>query len=441
MLSAQSRPYIDASVPVLRAHGEAITRRFYANLFLAHPALKNMFNMANQASGVQQQSLAAAVFAYAANIDNADALAPVIARIVHKHVSLGVRAEHYPIVGEFLLGAIQEVLGEAATPALIDAWAEAYGLLADHLIETERELYASAGIAAGAMFAMRVHEAEDVGGDVRSFLLVNADGSPVPSFKPGQYVSVAIDFDDGHRQLRQYSLSAAPDVTYLRISVKRERAGDAGPAGEVSAYLHDRVQVGSELQVSAPFGEFTPDVASERPIVLLSSGIGITPMVSVLNQIVRQHPERRVLFAHANGGHHFAHRRDLEAAAVAMPNLQAVVFVRSAEARRTAPGDTAHKSHKSHVSNVSHISHVTPNDADADVVPPVATRQGGIEYQAGALTVAALPDWPLLQSSIYLCGSRVFLRELWADMIDAGVDQKQMHREVFGPELLEGLLK
>ena len=78
MISAASRPYIDASVPVLREHGLTITRSFYASMFAAHPELTNLFNMGNQASGVQQQSLASAVFAYAANIDNAAALGPVV---------------------------------------------------------------------------------------------------------------------------------------------------------------------------------------------------------------------------------------------------------------------------------------------------------------------------------------------------------------------------
>jgi len=427
MLSARSRPYIDASVPVLRVHGEAITRTFYANLFLAHPALKNIFNMANQASGVQQQSLAAAVFAYAANIDNADALAPVIARIVHKHVSLGVRADHYPIVGKFLLGAIQQVLGEAATPALIEAWAEAYGLLADHLIETERQLYANAGIVAGALFAMTVREIEEVTDNVRSFVLVNADGSPVPDFKPGQYVSVAIDFDDGHRQLRQYSLSDAPGIGHLRISVKREQGCDGGPAGEVSAFLHERIRVGSVLQVSAPFGEFVLDVDSDAPIVLLSAGIGITPMISMLNDIARRQPERRVLFAHANGELQFAHRRDLLAAVVAMPNLKAAVFIRPMEASSAAAEDR------------SHATAGTFKAVKADSSGCFATNRGSIAYQAAPLRVAALPDWPLQQSSFFLCGSRIFLRELWSNLIDAGVAQKRMHREVFGPELLEAL--
>ncbi|HEY9276924.1 MAG TPA: flavohemoprotein, partial [Methylotenera sp.] len=74
MLSRSAKPYIDASVPVLRQHGLAITTLFYKNMFDAHPELMNLFNMGNQANGSQQQSLAAAVFAYAANIDNTDAL-------------------------------------------------------------------------------------------------------------------------------------------------------------------------------------------------------------------------------------------------------------------------------------------------------------------------------------------------------------------------------
>src|SRR5690349_14098791 len=122
MISAASRPYIDASVPVLREHGLAITSLFYKNMLGEHPELTRLFNMGNQASGVQQQSLASAVFAYAANIGNAGALGRVVKRIVHKHVSIGIRAEHYPIVGRHLLTAIAQTLGDAATPPLLDAW-------------------------------------------------------------------------------------------------------------------------------------------------------------------------------------------------------------------------------------------------------------------------------------------------------------------------------
>lgn len=146
MISAASRPYIDASVPVLREHGLAITSLFYKNMLGEHPELTRLFNMGNQARGAQQQSLASAVFAYAANIGTPEALGPVVKRIVHKHVSVGIRAEHYPIVGRHLLASISATLGEAATPPLLDAWAEAYNALAKLLIAAEAEMYSTAGI-------------------------------------------------------------------------------------------------------------------------------------------------------------------------------------------------------------------------------------------------------------------------------------------------------
>src|SRR5690606_5966416 len=111
MLSEKSRPYIDASVPVLKEHGLTITKRFYQTMFDEHPTLTNLFNMGNQANGSQQQSLASAVFAYAANHRNSDALAPVLNRIAHKHASVGLTSAHYPIVGKHLLAAISSTLG------------------------------------------------------------------------------------------------------------------------------------------------------------------------------------------------------------------------------------------------------------------------------------------------------------------------------------------
>src|SRR5215470_3454930 len=116
MLTEAQTAIIQATIPALQLHGEAITRIFYKNLFDAHPELYNTFNPANQHNGGQQRSLAAAVLAYAQHIQNPAVLGHMLNRIENKHVSLEVHAEHYPIVGKFLLGAISQTLGDAATP-------------------------------------------------------------------------------------------------------------------------------------------------------------------------------------------------------------------------------------------------------------------------------------------------------------------------------------
>jgi nitric oxide dioxygenase len=396
MISAASRPYIDASVPVLRAHGVAITTTFYRNIFAELPALTNLFNMGNQANGAQQQSLASAVFAYAANIGNPDALGPVVNRIVHKHVSVGIRAEHYPIVGRHLLGAIAETLGEAATPALLAAWGEAYQSLANVFINAENTLYAAAGIEPGQTRAMRVTEVRRESVDVVSLRLAAVDGAPLPAFKAGQYLSVSLAFPDGHRQIRQYSLSDAPRADSLRISVKREAGGPA-PAGEVSNWIHDHVGVGSVLAVSPPCGDFLPDTESDEPVVLLSAGVGITPMIAALNRIVQRNPARHVLFAHAaRDAAHQAHLADIAAAQKAMPHLQVVLF------------------------------HEQADSGTAGVV-------------AGRMAVARLPAWPRSETNVFLCGPLPFMQAQWRDLVGAGVPVTRLHREVFGPELLDHL--
>jgi nitric oxide dioxygenase len=399
MISDASRPYIDASVPVLREHGLAITKLFYANMFKAHPELTRLFNMGNQANGAQQQSLAAAVFAYAANIGTPEALGPVVKRIVHKHVSVGIRAEHYPIVGHHLLGAIAETLGDAATQPLLDAWKEAYGSLANLLIAAEAEMYSTAGIEPGETHPMRVTEVVRESENVISIRFVPHDGKPLPLFQPGQYVSVAVDLPDGRHQLRQYSLSDTPGLGSMRISVKRQDADGAEsiPAGMVSNWLHANVAIGSVLQVSHPFGEFTPDTESEEPVVLLSAGVGITPMVSCLKRIAQVQPQRRVVFAHAaRGAAHHALGAEVEALKAVMPNLTVVNFYEE-----------------------------------------LGDAQDAIE---GRMNVAVLPSWAFEEAHVYLCGPHQFMQAQWLSLLNHGVPASRLHREVFGPELLDHLL-
>lgn len=395
MLSATARPYIDASVPVLREHGLAITTTFYRSMFAAHPELTNLFNMGNQANGSQQQSLAAAVFAYAANIDNADALAPVVSRIVHKHAAVGLTADHYPIVGEHLLGAIKTVLGDAATPALIDAWGEAYWLLANLLIDEEKKLYAQTGADAGALTRLKVVRRVQESADIVSYYLQTEDGMSPGAFLPSQYITVEAQLDKDKRQLRQYSLSDSPQQPWWRISVKRETEHTGKPEGTVSNWLHTHIKEGDFINASKAFGDLQVDLSSAKPIALLSAGIGITPMLSILNTLRDLGSTRQILFCHGNRGteQHIL-QDELEAAKRKLPGLIVERFYQMGNAL-----------------------------SSGDEVRPTAAWQ------------------PFLaEGEFYLCGPAGFMQQQRQYLLDAGVSADRLHREVFGPELLEHLL-
>lgn len=143
-MTSQQIQIVKSTVPVLQQHGEEITTVFYQQLLAAHPQLNQMFDPTNQKDGTQASRLAAAILAYAGNIDRLTNLSGAVDAIGHRHVSLGVLPEQYPIVGTHLLQAIQTVLGDAATADIIDAWAAAYEQLAAIMIEHERALYAKA---------------------------------------------------------------------------------------------------------------------------------------------------------------------------------------------------------------------------------------------------------------------------------------------------------
>lgn len=407
-LSSTARPLIEASVPVLREHGLAITRRFYSRLFEEQPALRNLFNQGNQANGAQQGSLAAAVLAYAANIDKPDALQPVLERIAHKHASVGIEAAQYPLVGRHLLGAIGDVLGSAATPELLQAWAEAYGLLADQLIAAEANLYRKARTAPGEFRELVVSDVRRESDCATSYYLTTEHGASPGPFSPGQYVSVSVVLPDtGLRQLRQYSLSDAPGRAHWRLTIKRESGSQHTPAGQVSNFIHDHVQVGHKLLISPAFGNFTPMVSDERPLALLSAGVGITPMVSALNALVDAQHERPVLFAHAANS--YSERPlfvEVERAASALRDLHVYSFLED--------------------------GHV-----------PAAATQGGAPLASaprpGRMLLTSELIAPFREANFYLCGPLPFMREQWRALTALGISPQRIQREVFGPELLDHL--
>lgn len=284
MLDKHTIDVIKSTVPVLEVHGVAITKTFYHNLFRDNPALLNIFNQTNQSKGRQQTALANTVYAAAQHIDNLEAIVPVVVQIAHKHVSLGVLPEHYPIVGQYLLDAIKEVLGDAATDEIIDAWAKAYGVIADVFISVEEDLYKAAENNGGwrAFKQFKIARKEQESADVISFYLTPTDGSKVPAYKPGQYVTIRVTVPGEEYMLnRQYTLSQPSNSQEFRISVKRE--SDNLINGKVSNFLHDAKE-GTIIDVSAPAGVFTYE-PTNAAVLFISGGIGVTPLNAMFQTI------------------------------------------------------------------------------------------------------------------------------------------------------------
>ncbi|WP_101776277.1 NO-inducible flavohemoprotein [Pasteurella oralis] len=293
MLDQQTRDIIKATIPVLEQHGTTITKTFYHNMFSAHPELLNVFNKTNQTQGRQPMALASTVLAAAKHIDNLAAILPNVMQIGHKHRALEIKAEHYPIVGENLLKAIKEVLGEAATPAIIDAWAKAYGVIADVFIQVEQTMYDAAAWEGYKPFKVVAKRA--VSDQITEFT-IQAD-FPLPIVKAGQYITVRVQPEgETNTAWRHYSLCSTDTNNGLKFAVKREGVGEQ--KGLVSHYLHDHVQVGDKLDFTAPAGDFLL-AQSDKPLVLISGGVGITPLLAMLEQQVNTNDQREIHWIHS----------------------------------------------------------------------------------------------------------------------------------------------
>lgn len=402
MLSPQTIAIVKSTAPILAEHGETLTRHFYKRMFSHNPEVAPFFNPAHQNAGNQQRALAGAITAYAANIDNLEVLGNAVELIAQKHTSLMIKPEHYPIVGQNLLASIREVLGEGATEEVINAWAEAYGFLADILIGREAQIYAENAQKPGGWEGfkpLRVIRKEKESSNITSFYLATMDGAPLPAFKPGQYITVRMNTPNGQTTMRNYSLSDKPGQDWFRISVKREVAPEANtPAGYVSNLLHDSVEVGSEVQVAPPSGEFFLDVTEqhERPLVLLAAGVGITPLMSILLSALEAMPQRKIVFIHGSLNETVqAFKQTLDGLAEKHANLQL------------------------------HYRYSDP--AQAGVARNGRASTGFID---AAFVEAAIPS---KDADFYFCGPQPFMVGIYHDLIKWGIPASQVHFEFFGP--------
>jgi nitric oxide dioxygenase len=400
MLNEKTISIIKSTVPVLEKHGTDITKRFYQLLFSNHPELLNVFNHTNQMKGRQQTALANAVYAAAAHIDNLGAIIPVVKQIGHKHRSLGIKPEHYPIVGENLLAAIKDVLGDAATDEILLAWKEAYGVIADAFIGVEADMYNQSESQQGGWSGLRAFKVErkvqesDV---ITSFYLVPKDGKPIASFLPGQYITVQVKIPgETYTHMRQYSLSDSPDKSYYRISVKREDSFANQPAGKVSVYLHESLQEGDELLLSAPAGDFTLDQESNRPIAFISGGVGLTPLMSMLQTVLQAQPERAVSFIHAALNER-VHAMKEQVQELAKKNEQLSVY-------------TCYEKPLNQDRTVNHFDH--EGYIDAELLKSIL---------------------PTEDTDIYLCGPVPFMKAVYTALKAIHVSPERIHYEFFGP--------
>lgn len=299
-LTPEQVAIVKSTAPVLKEHGKTITTLFYSKLLRENPALNNIFSTVSQQNGRQPAALAHSLMCYATYVDDLGQINEVVQRIIHKHVSLGVLPVHYAAVEAYLLPAIGEVLGDAITPEVLEAWTKAYRLLADIFIRAERTLYREHENWIGWR-KFKIVRRQKESDSITSFYLAPADGVALPSFLPGQYVSLQIHIPElGYLQSRQYSLSQAPrkEGDVYRISVKREEAiMPVDIPTLVSNKLHDSFPEGSEVELSHPQGEFFIEPEDQgktgAPLVLISAGVGATPLMSMLDAATQPGAARR----------------------------------------------------------------------------------------------------------------------------------------------------
>ncbi len=386
MLSEKSRPIIEATLPLVGSRIGDITADFYKRLFAAHPELLDgLFSRSNQRSGDQQQALAGSIAAFATHLVNNPGTLPekVLARIAHKHASLGIAEEQYGVVYEHLFAAIAADLSDVITPEIAEAWTEVYWLMADALIKLEKDLYASQSNDKMWM-PWRVVSKVPAGKDAMTFTLEPDDDTAVTPALPGQYVSVKVTLPDGLRQVRQYSLSG--DAGISRVFTTKLNDG-----GEVSTALHTAVEPGDVLEISNPYGEITLK-DGEGPVVLASAGIGCTPTASILRSLAEAGTDRQVLVLHAERSMDSWALSGQMTADAASIDAELQLWLESPQ-----PSNEVHRA------------------------------------KAGFMSLREV-DMPA-DASLYLCGPLPFMKKIRDEAIEAGIPATRIHYEVFGPDV------
>ena len=286
----------------------------------------------------------------------------------------------------------QELLRALRIPALSPGWQASFRALLD-----EEPGSGNAGLAASSpppawpgFRQLTVTAITPESDSVISIRLEDPTGAPLPPARPGQWLTLRVQPDKQQRSLlRNYSLSGPPDAGYYRITVKHERDGAA------SGYLHSRLAVGDRLDIAAPRGTFVLD-QTRAPVLLISAGIGATPVLAMLQALAEGRSEREIWWLHSARNyrqHSFA--AEARALLASLPN--------------------AH----------SHVYYTHPGHNDLE----------GRDYDsAGRLNGSVLAELdPPHDAEAYLCGPTAFMQEISAGLAALGIDASRIHTEPFGP--------
>ncbi len=370
-------------------------------MFKHHPELRNMFNMGNQANGRQKSALANAVLAYAENIEDPSVLIGILKGIGTKHRSLNIQPEQYKIVGTHLIASIGEVVGEAATLPILEAWTVAFYELADIMINLEKGLYEENIAKPGSWNGWRkfvIKKIVEESAEIKSFYLYPEDEKAIADFHPGQFISVQVFVPELNLlQPRQYSLSSTFNPEYYRISVKKESGIAPNPNGWVSNTMHSKSE-GDVISISSPAGLFHLEKDSENPLVLISGGVGLTPMLSMLETNLNSIQNKKTIWIHG---------------------------CRNESVHAFKDQISALKEEANHLETFTFYDAVTPENVISN------------EVIQGRVDLHKCKDSILLEEArYYICGPEMFIKTQYEALINLNVSQENIFYEEFGPQLI-----
>lgn len=370
-LTPEQKKIVKETIPILKQAGEALTTQFYQNMFNEYPQVKIYFDSTNQKNLRQPKILAFALLKYAENIDDLSPLVDFVKQIVSKHVGLQIKPQHYPYVGNALIGTMGQLLGSTATKEFIDAWTQAYGNLAQLLINMENEAYKLQ--AWDGFKDFKVEKIVDECNNVKSVYFKPVDGK-ISKGLPGQYITIRFNVGEEYPIARSYSISNVDDC--YRISVKK--------IGKISNFIHDNLKIGDEVTITPPSGNFVFENSDDIHHFVIG-GIGITPVLPMLKELLPKGEKAVLHYSNKTGDRPFV--------------------------------DTL-KTWKQQYDNFTVVEYITQSENVDDRIDQVNFRK--IDKS----------DLQKIKGQVYLLGPVPFMMDIKSVLLEKGIEPKV---EFFGP--------